>query len=145
MKPPPLVDHHDGDQPGSSDDFNLKIRRGAEALFRLVSYFIYTALALGVMSIVCTPDPIAALVLFLIFFVLALYFWLYAMSLTIGPLLYRFVNRVADPQQRRYARWSANVTIVSLALMCGFVIPMQELIDAYVLQLFPDAAACDLY
>lgn len=146
MKPPPLIERLEpsrGDE--RSHDFNYRIQRVAENLFRLVSYFVYTALALGVMSVICSPNFLAALVMFVIFFVLALFFWLYFMSLTVGPLLYRFVDQIQDPKRQKYMRWASNVAIVVLAVLCGFFVPMQELIDAYVLQLFPQAAECDLY
>ena len=136
-----------GDHRSVSDPrrFQTMIEQGTERIFRVMSYLIWTCLALGLTATICPTDFWQFVLLNTAVAILAVCFWLYVVSLFLTPPLHILFSRFERLQQSRLARFGSRLLLVVIAIVCGFIVPIDQIIDAYVLKLFPTAAACEGY
>jgi len=132
-------------QPTPPRSFALWIQNATEKAFRLLTYFVWTCLALAITALVCTPDPVAGTLMDLGVVLFALFFWLYVVSVSIAPLLDLFIRHYISDGDAPWIKWGSYAVMVACAVFFGFFAPLATVIDAYVLQLFPEAAECAYY
>ena len=112
-----------------------------ENAFRVVGFFIYTALAYGLLSATCHQNPF----LWLFVFFLSFLFYLYVWSITVGAFAHRWAGRRRTERARKRWRRIINGIVISLSLMSFVFFSFQSLINTYVLRLFPEARTCDMF
>lgn len=112
-----------------------------ENTFRIVGFFVYTCLAFGLLSATCHQNPF--LWLFVLF--LGFLFWLYFWNVTLGVGGYAVARRIKSEKARRNVRMSIKAAVIGLSIFCFVFVSFADLIDAYVLRLFPEAQLCDMY
>lgn len=126
---------------GSQSGFVAGVISLCENAFRVVGFFIYTALAYGLLSATCHQNPF----LWLFVFFLSFLFYLYVWSITVGSFAHRWAQRGRMERSRKRWRRIINGLVISLALMSFVFFSFQSLINTYVLRLFPEARTCDMF
>lgn len=112
-----------------------------ENTFRLVGFFIYTCLAYGILAATCHQNPF----LWLFVFFLGFLFWLYFWTVTFGLLGFIWARRRKTEKWRQWGGRVVKVMIFVLAVLSFVFLSFSDLIDTYVLRLFPEAQQCDMY
>lgn len=122
-------------------DFVYSTIKFCENSFRIVGFFVYTCLAFGLMAATCHQSPF----LWLFVFFLGFLFWLYVWNVTLGIVGLAWARRRKTDRGRKRAMITVKSLVIGMSVFCFVFVSFEDLIDAYVLRLFPEAQSCDMY
>lgn len=116
----------------------LAARWAVEYLFRIVGFFVLLCLSVGITLTACVGHPILDAVPI----VMAVAFFFYLALTTVGIPVFLAIGAIRRPWMRHVIGAATVLAMAAAVLVSVERSPLLDVLDAYVVRIFPGAAAC---